>query len=157
MGDRGMKLKGTGMQRKDQIINAALYKRFSFPCSSGCLRHSGVKGLFLSRPLIHTRCQIMKYGNLSAEGKNFPGSECLETRSREGLRLAQFTAGNCWSPGNNAECTNHETSWSLLESHSFWQRRLWSPTLTSLHLRHAGMPQPLLPFYFFFPPSPSCF
>lgn len=73
-------------------------------------------------------------------GKNFPVRACLETRSREGLMVAQFTAGNCWYPGNNAECTNHETSWSLLESHSFWQRCLWSPILTSLHLRHAGMP-----------------
>lgn len=45
MGDWGMKLKGTGMQLKHQIINVALYKKFSFPCSrlSQALR---VKGLF---------------------------------------------------------------------------------------------------------------
>lgn len=32
----------------------------------------GVKGLFLSWPLIHTSCLVMKYGNLSPEGKKLP-------------------------------------------------------------------------------------
>lgn len=76
----------------------------------------------------------------TSKGKTSLVSGCLETHNREGVKVAQFTAGNCWYPGNSAECTNPETSWSLLESHSFWQRCLWSLTLTSLHLRHTGMP-----------------
>lgn len=118
MGDWGMKLKGTGMQLKDQIINVALYKRFSFPCSMAVPDTSG-QGVILKLAIDSYKMPGYEIWESFTRGKNFPVSDCLETRSREGLMVAQFTAGNCWYPGNNTECTNHETSWSLLESHSF--------------------------------------
>lgn len=88
----------------------------------------------------------------TSKGKTSPLSGCLETHTREGVNGCWVYSWELLVSRKQAECTDRETSWSLLESHSFWQRCLWSPILTSLPFasqRNALTTSPLL----FFPVS----
>lgn len=92
MGDWGMKLKGTGMQLKHQIINVALYKMFSFPCSTAV---PGTQGQGVILKLAIDSCKMPGYEiwESFSRGENFPVSDCLETHSREGLTWLSLQLG----------------------------------------------------------------
>lgn len=86
MGKRGIELKATSMQLRDQIRNIALYKSVSLSLFSMALPDSSGQGVIFK--LTIDSYKMLDYEMLessTSKGKTSLVSDCLETHKREGV------------------------------------------------------------------------